>query len=79
MKAMTIGDVMAVLTEDDTWTCSDPIMEADLNQVTKENAEAYSVGDGTFREFIFQAAVKAFKGAPFDDEEPATLPANAIP
>jgi hypothetical protein len=74
MKALLIGEDMAVFGESEKWSCSNPIIEADLNALTERAATQYSTGDGTRREFLFMQAAEAYEGvAKFDDEEPEPM------
>lgn len=69
VKAIMIGIHMAVFGQDEKWTCSDPIIEADLNMITAARATEYSPASGVRREFLFTQGVEAYKATPFNDEE----------
>lgn len=78
MKALLIDGEMAVFGEDEKWSCSNPIIEADLNRIASEAAAKYSPSHGSQREYVFMQAVTAYGVAPFDDEEPEPMEEGRI-
>ena len=81
MKAcMIAGRSLAVLTDNNEWSCSDLTIQQELNRDTLQLRKSYSPADGWLRPYLFYSIVAEYKADGIIDDEPKheSAPASEV-
>jgi hypothetical protein len=69
MKAFMVGEDLALLQQDGTWTCTNAKVGASLNIISDDLREEYGPEQGSFRVWLFKQVMEKVPASnPIDDE-----------